>query len=124
MKYKPFLRWIPAFLLMLGIFVLSSIPSNSMPSFGILDLLVKKGSHMLGYGLLTLAFLYGLNKNDSKVQGVAILLAVLYALTDEWHQSYVPGRFGSFWDVGIDGVGSLLSVFLNRKYSLFDKLKF
>ena len=64
MKKQLMLRWIPAVILMLSIFIFSSIPSESMPTFGLVDLLVKKGSHMLGYGLLALCYLYGLRKND------------------------------------------------------------
>ncbi len=48
------LRWLPAILVMVIIFGFSSIPSREMPSFGFWDLLVKKGAHMLGYGLLAL----------------------------------------------------------------------
>ncbi len=106
------------------IYSLSAIPSDSMPSFGLLDLLVKKGSHMFGYGILTLAYLFGFGKNDSTTLKLAVLLTVLYALTDEWHQSYVPGRNGSLWDVGIDTLGSILAVFLVLKLDLFRKFNF
>ncbi|MBT3239795.1 MAG: VanZ family protein [Chloroflexi bacterium] len=121
MKYKPLLKWIPALLIMIGIFLFSSIPATEMPSFGLLDLLVKKGAHMAGYGLLTLAYIYGFGNKISKVQWVVLFLAVLYALTDEWHQSYVPGRYGSLWDVVIDALGSIISIFLSKKFKLFDK---
>ena len=51
-------RWLPAVLMMAAIFGFSSIPSSEMPRFGLLDLLVKKGGHALGYALLALAFLH------------------------------------------------------------------
>jgi len=76
---------------------------------------------MAGYGLLTLAYIYGFGNKISKVQWVVLFLAVLYALTDEWHQSYVPGRYGSLWDVVIDALGSIISIFLSKKFKLFDK---
>ena len=57
---KPFLRWLPAVLVMAVIFVFSSIPSDELPNFGLWDLLVKKGGHVLGYGLLALAYLFAL----------------------------------------------------------------
>lgn len=118
------LRWIPLILIMTVIFVFSSIPGTTMPSFGLIDLIVKKGSHMVGYGLLALSYLFGVGKYDFKSQRIAIIIAVLYALTDEWHQTYVVGRFGSFWDVGIDGFGSIVAIWLGNKLDLFSKFKF
>ena len=47
-------RWLPAILMMSAIFAFSSIPSNEMPSFDWADMLLKKGGHMTGYGLLEL----------------------------------------------------------------------
>ncbi|MBU2609957.1 MAG: VanZ family protein, partial [Chloroflexi bacterium] len=102
-------RWLPAILIMATIFVFSSIPSSELPDFARADLFIKKGGHMLGYGLLTLAYLRGLcaacpggqdrERSDRlrpkrvKVSIVAAwLLAVLYASSDEFHQSFVAGR--------------------------------
>ncbi len=78
---------------------------------------------MFGYGLLTLSFLYGMGKYDFASQRLAILFAILYALTDEWHQTYVLGRFGSLWDVGIDGIGSMAAIWLSNRFDLFSKFK-
>jgi VanZ family protein len=41
----------------------------------------------------------------------AFTIATAYAVTDEIHQSLVPERLGSIWDVGIDAVGALLGLF-------------
>ena len=40
------------------------------------------------------------------------LLATLYGVSDEFHQSFVPGRESSGWDVLADFVGSSLGVFI------------
>jgi VanZ family protein len=54
---------------------------------------------------------------DKKKRWLAWLLAILYALTDEFHQSYVPGRHPSIWDVLIfDNIGALSSLWLANKY--------
>jgi VanZ family protein len=53
-------RWLPAISIMVTIFAFSSIPSYEMPNFAWADTLVKKGGHMLGYGLLALAYMWGL----------------------------------------------------------------
>jgi VanZ family protein len=105
-----FLRWLPALALMAIIFGFSSITSQEMPSFGGLDLIVKKGGHMLGYGLLALAYWYAL-RFDPRLGWLALLMAVLYALSDEFHQSFVPGRNPSWVDaLLIDGSGAALAL--------------
>jgi len=105
---KCVLRWLPAIAVMAVIFGLSSIPSQEMPSFGLWDLVVKKSAHMLGYGLLALVYWYGL-RFDKHHWWLVILLTVLYAITDEFHQSFVPGRHSSWVDaLVIDGSGAAL----------------
>jgi len=116
-KNKLFPSWLPALIIMLVIFAFSSLPSDSMPSFDWADLLVKKGGHMLGYGLLALAYLYAFKLHSSKLK-LAWLFAFLYALTDEFHQSFVVGRYASWLDVGIDSVGAAIALFwANKKIS-------
>jgi VanZ family protein len=100
------LRWLPAVAVMAIIFGFSSIPSQEMPSFGLWDLVVKKGAHLLGYGLLALANWYGL-RFDKRHWRLAFLLSVFYAISDEFHQSFVPGRHPSWVDaLVIDGSGA------------------
>jgi VanZ family protein len=108
---RPFLVcWGPAILFMSIIFILSSIPSQSLPVFGSHDLLVKKFSHAIGYALLAFSIIWGLGRNDLKAIALAWMLAVLYAFSDELHQAFVPGRMGSLVDVGIDALGAILGL--------------
>ena len=107
---SKFVRWIPAIFVMLVIFVASATPSDKIPSYGFWDTLVKKGGHMTGYGLLAGAYWYGLGF-DRKKSWLAWLLAVLYATTDELHQSFTPGRHPSPVDVLLfDGGGAFLAL--------------
>ncbi|OIK13167.1 hypothetical protein BIV60_14555 [Bacillus sp. MUM 116] len=72
-----------------------------------LNFLIRKASHLSAFGIL--AFLL------YKVMGsyrFAWLVAFLYAMTDEWHQSFMPGRMASVKDVLIDGSGALIFLFL------------
>jgi VanZ family protein len=103
-------RWLPAIVLMLVIFLFSAQPSENLPDFEWLDRVVKKGGHMLGYALLALAYWWALGfRRDRRWQ--AWILALVYAATDEWHQSFVPGRSPSVWDVLIfDNLGALLAL--------------
>lgn len=131
---KPFSRWYSAILMMAVIFIFSSIPSTSLPSFSYADLFVKKGGHMLGYGLLAISYFYGLGGIPRRTAGengnikilftapivLAWIFAVLYALTDEFHQSFVPGRQASLVDIGVDAVGAAGMLWL---YHLWQKRK-
>jgi VanZ family protein len=106
-------RWGPAILVMALIFFASSTPGSDLPKFGFYDFLVKKGGHMLGYGLLTAALLHALNKGGkiTKLQLLlAALLAIIYAATDEFHQLFTPGRSSSIVDLGIDTIGCLAGI--------------
>lgn len=105
-------RWGPAAVMMALIFLFSARPSDEMPSFGILDYVVKKGGHMLGYGLLALAYWHGLGLAGNR-KGIAWGLAIGYAITDEIHQSFVPGRNPSVMDVLVfDNLGAILALTL------------
>ena len=74
---------------------------------------MRKSLHVLGYGLL--GYL-----NFRAVRGekrgwtlrwsvTAVLLAVIIASLDEWHQSFVPGRTGTPLDVVVDCAGATLA---------------
>lgn len=103
-------RWIPALLVMLAIFALSSRPDYDLPNFHGWDYFIKKGAHMIGYGLLALSYFRALPNRNYKL---AWLLAVLYSATDEVHQSLVPGRHAAITDVLIfDNLGAIVALSL------------
>ena len=106
-------RWGLSILIMMVIFTFSSIPSAELPSLGWFDMLVKKGGHILGYGILSMAYLRGLDM-DKKNLWIAWLLSIIYSITDEIHQIFVPGRHASVWDIGFDAVGAAITLFLYR----------
>lgn len=116
MKYQKYiLRWLPAIIVMVVIFGLSSIPSKEMPDFGFWDLIIKKGAHMLGYGILAATYSYGLGFSKGRWR-FALLFAVVYAITDEYHQSFVQGRHSSWLDaLVIDGSGAVIGLFILSK---------
>lgn len=113
-------RWGLALGVMAVIFIASSIPSMQMPRFEVWDVLVKKGGHFTGYALLAALYVRGLaygQRATPRAWGLAVLGAVLYALTDEFHQRFVPGRGATLVDVGIDAVGALVGATLYARWT-------
>jgi VanZ family protein len=97
-----------------AIFILSNQPKGGIPSFGLWDTLVKKGGHFLAYSVL--AFLgLRVTVTGKRPYLSAMLLTVLYAISDELHQTYIPGRNGTPMDVMIDSLGALAALFILRK---------
>jgi len=120
MSIRVFLiRWLPALVIMGLIFVFSSLPSDKVPYYGGFDYVVKKGGHALGYGLLGLSYYYALPRSLSRIYRwiLALIMAILFALSDEYHQSFVQGRNSSLSDVAIDTLGAIIALFLGAGYS-------
>ena len=111
-----FYRWGPSILVMAVIFKFSSTQGNKLPNFGSIDSWVKKGGHMLGYALLSLSYWHGLNW-DKKRGWWAWIFAVIYAVTDEFHQSFVPGRHPSAFDVILfDATGAAIALWIKERF--------
>jgi len=106
------LRWLPAAFVMLVIFLLSSLPSPDLPNFNWADKLIKKTGHILEYAVLCRTFWRGFSYRQDK-RWSSWILALLYAITDEFHQSFVPGRHASVWDILLfDNLGALMSLWI------------
>lgn len=111
---KALFHTLPLIGMMAVIFLLSQQPGNTlpMPSFFGAD----KIAHFLAYGLLAAAALHTFNSflgDRLKPGGVGLLVVVfciLYGISDEFHQSFVPLRSVSASDVLADGIGALCSV--------------
>jgi VanZ family protein len=111
-------RWIPALVMMIVIFLFSSRSTSELPNFLGWDYVIKKTAHIFEYGLLALTFLFAF-RFEPKYRWVAWLLAVLYAATDEYHQSFVPGRHSSLMDVLLfDNIGAFTALWV---YSVFGR---
>jgi VanZ family protein len=107
------LLWVPPVALMGVIFTLSAQPDLSS-GLGTFDLILRKAAHMTEYGLLLFLLWRPLRTiaSDRAALAAAFVIGVLYAASDEWHQSFVEGRHGTPVDVGIDTVGMALAAFL------------
>ena len=96
----PFLKWF--------------IPDISDETIRDIQLVVRKAAHVLEYAILSILSCRALAKHTTSrplpwaVLGQAVLIASVYAVLDEWHQSWTAERFGSLLDVGIDSVGAII----------------
>jgi VanZ family protein len=102
-------RWLPLIAMMAAIFYLSDQAKQDIPAFGTWDLLVKKGAHFSAY-----AALYAFALRATRNPWIALALAIVYAASDEYHQSFVMGRNGTVMDVLIDSVGALTAHLTRR----------
>ncbi len=91
----------PPFLLM-GLIYLASAQPDLNSGLGVLDLIGRKIVHMAEYGLLWWLWSRALGFRRPLL---AAVIALAYAASDEYHQTFVAGRHGSPVDWGIDAAG-------------------
>jgi VanZ family protein len=114
------LRWVAVVIWVGVIFTLSAIPSLASPFAPFYDFVLRKLAHMGVYAVLMGLLFRALQEHmetKRRASLLAALLTVLYALSDEWHQTFVAGRQGSFRDVGIDTLGISGSYALVQRYA-------
>jgi len=108
------------------IFFLSAQPSLPSAPDPLSDAVLKKSAHVAAYAVLMVLLLRateptgdaGPNRSPTRKQFwvcMAVLLA--YAVSDEIHQSFVPGRSPRWTDAfGFDALGGLLGALAWRTY--------
>jgi hypothetical protein len=101
-------RWLPVVVWAALIFAVSSVPSLDS-GLGTWDLGLRKLAHLAEYAVLGALLARALPEFAAQWAGIA------YAASDEFHQAFVPGRFGSLLDVAIDATGVLLGILLLRR---------
>jgi len=103
--------WMPPLLLMALIFYLSSqarLPQAPGPR---IDALLKKLAHITEYTLLYILFVRAFHHSQNNLERamrISLLATAVYAISDEVHQAFVPGRHANGYDVLIDISGGLL----------------
>jgi len=90
----------------------TQVSSESDP-YGFIEFLFRKAGHVFGYCFLTILFSLTIFQTNIKRIGNYLLsgvLSILYACSDEWHQSFVAGRTGHWEDaIIVDGIGVILA---------------
>ena len=141
MNYKKNLSWILVIIWMVIIFLLSAQSANDSGSLsgGITDRIyqvlnivlpklnietlhsiIRTLAHFVLYLILGVLLLNALNYNKQKRNAnfvFALLIIVLYAISDEIHQIFVPGRAFQIYDLLIDFLGSLIGINALLMYS-------
>lgn len=121
---SPIVRWIFVVVWMGVIFAFSHQANSSEKTavvFGGFNIFARKMGHISEFGVLFLLIRFALSKHIELKKATlgAVLLAVLYAASDEWHQSFVPGRSACVEDVMLDSSAVLLTFFFS---GLIDKI--
>jgi VanZ family protein len=99
--------WAPPLLLMAAIFALSHQPSLDS-GLGLADTILRKLVHFGEYALLCFLWWRALRSRADPRRAVVVAFAIasLYAVSDEYHQSFVEGRHGTVLDWAIDTGGA------------------
>lgn len=119
LKYLEKHRVIPLIILLLlavEIFYFSSI--SSTPESPVKGINLSIIYHIIVFFLFTF-FLIILIKGNAKLKPKHIIwvliISIIYAISDEVHQLFVPGRFSTIKDVLIDCIGILLAILIYPK---------
>ena len=108
---KIIIKWLPVFIWMGIIFSFSSIPSTKVSGVSIVDFLIKKSAHLTEYAILYILLLRATSKNWL----ASAFILVAFASSDEFHQSFTPGREPTIKDVGFDSIGAFFGGYLTWK---------
>lgn len=73
--------------------------------YGVLFILVHRALNTAGFG-----------RKGMPVWAMAFAITIIYAVSDELHQTFVAGRYGSAKDVGYDALGAYVAILLKYKY--------
>lgn len=108
--------WLPVVFWAILIFYLSGIPD--LKTGFEFDFLLRKISHVIEYAILVFLLYRAFAGSCENINRLYLFiypasLTLLYAISDELHQSFVPGRNCSIRDILIDSIGIPVFYFIN-----------
>lgn len=121
--HRSFLwRWAPVLVYMAGIFFASGLPNPPMPS-DVPDISL----HEAAYFGLTLLLIRALSRGTWSGVTLTTLtgawaIAVLYGLSDEFHQSFVPNRHAELRDLAADAIGAFAATIVAGAWGIIRRL--
>jgi VanZ family protein len=111
----------------IGPLILWLFPGTSLETLAIVHFITRKIAHFTEYAIL--AFLAARAFRTSARPAInqrwfliCVTLIVVYALVDEYHQSFVPSRTASIWDSLIDMAGGLTALIIIRNSIRFGRV--
>jgi len=110
--------WLPVVVWGIVIFAVSSFsrfPESVQPLFSLDEI-----AHAIEYAVFSFLLARALKNSkkqnlSSKFRIIAVIIAILYGITDEFHQSFVPMRTPSVIDLFYDGLGAVIGQFFYKK---------
>lgn len=124
-KISSLIKFLPVAFWMAIIFWFSSRQRVSVSDNYLLSFLFFKSIHFVEYGILFLLWKVALYKKPYGTK-LALVFSVIYAASDELHQTFVPTREGTLRDVFIDTLGiTFFWLFISKnfeKYILENKI--
>jgi VanZ family protein len=119
-RRQALLRALAPLALMALIFWLSSMSSDEEAK-PLWEVMLRKLGHFGGYTALALLWFWALRRSAQSAIPIAVAISLVYAVSDEYHQTFVPGRTGTPIDVAIDAAGIAFAMLLiprmQRAYS-------
>ena len=112
-RFRPLVYWLPALAWMALIFVLSSQSGLRVSEDAAVDKPFRITGHLLAFAGLAALLLFALCRGGRpRWHHVAIALGItiLYGVSDEWHQSFVPDRTGRVDDLVVDTIGATIGL--------------
>ena len=108
------------------IICMSSIPDKTIWGSGSLsEQIISNLAHIPAYALLTFLWLKSFAGTESKNSIIAFSLILaglmLFAVSDEIHQSFIPGRTASFMDIGLDLIGIFFGLWAFKIFGVFTR---
>ena len=108
---RMLLSWGPSVLIGILIFYVSHIPGNEITtSKSISNLKPSVIYHIIIFTMLGFSLCHATKANSLKVFAGILSFCLVYAIFDEVHQIFVPGRFPSVLDVITDLVGATSAI--------------
>ncbi|MEE9525310.1 MAG: VanZ family protein [Candidatus Woesearchaeota archaeon] len=119
---NPYFNWGLVVAYAALIFYMSSLPRLIPPSLegGLIDLIANYSihiglAHFIEYAILSLLLFRALYVSKVKNPAVyAVVIAIVYGITDEFHQLFIPNRMFDVIDLFFNTIGAIAVQFIGK----------